>query len=85
MNVTEPIVHIVDGDAPFLAATSRLLRSSGFAVKTFGSASDFLAQRAEGVKLHRTAIATKLGVQSVAELTRLTDERLLTESKPAFP
>jgi FixJ family two-component response regulator len=26
------------------------------------------------VKLHRTAITTKLHVQSVAELTRLTDE-----------
>ena len=38
------------------------------------------------VKLHRTAITTKLGVQSVAELTRLTDEAgLLTESKPTFP
>ena len=30
------------------------------------------------VKLHRTAITTKLGVQSVAELTRLTDEAGLT-------
>ena len=212
MNVTEPTVHIVDDDAPFLAATSRLLRASGFAVRTFGSASDFLTQRAEDapgcvladvrmpgmnglelqsalarssnplpilfltghgdipssvramrdgaedflekraakahlleavkralardarerearnrqrelrarfgtltarefevlghvvrgklnkqiagdlgihertVKLHRTAITTKLGVQSVAELTRLTDEAgLLTESKPTFP
>ena len=47
MNVTEPTVHIVDDDAPFLAATSRLLRASGFVVRTFGSASDFLAQRAE--------------------------------------
>ncbi|MND06285.1 Response regulator protein TodT [compost metagenome] len=38
------------------------------------------------VKLHRTAITTKLRVQSVAELTRLTDEAgLLTESKPTFP
>ena len=212
MNATEPIVHIVDDDASFLAATSRLLRASGFAVKTFASASEFLAQRdadAPGcvladvqmpgmnglelqsalarsanplpilfltghgdipssvramrdgaedflekrapkaqlldavkralardvrereararqrelrarfdtltarelevlghvvrgrlnkqiagdlgihertVKLHRTAITTKLGVQSVAELTRLTDEAgLLTESKPTFP
>ncbi len=212
MNVTEPTVHIVDDDAPFLAATSRLLRASGFAVRTFGSASDFLAQRVEDapgcvladvqmpgmnglelqsalarssnplpilfltghgdipssvramrdgaedflekraakahlleavkralardarereartrqrelrarfgtltarelevlshvvrgklnkqiagdlgihertVKLHRTAITTKLAVQSVAELTRLTDEAgLLRESKPAFP
>jgi len=47
MNVTEPIVHIVDDDAPFLAATSRLLRASGFTVRTFGSASDFLTARAE--------------------------------------
>ena len=47
MSVTEPTVHIVDDDATFLAATSRLLRASGFAVKTFASASDFLAQRAE--------------------------------------
>ena len=212
MNATEPTVHIVDDDASFLAATSRLLRASGFAVRTFGSASDFLAQRAEDapgcvladmqmpgmnglelqsalaqssnplpilfltghgdipssvramrdgaedflekraakadlleavrralardarerearnrqrelrarfgkltarefevlghvvrgqlnkqiagdlgihertVKLHRTAITTKLGVQSVAELTRLTDEAgLLAESKPASP
>ena len=47
MNAVEPIVHIVDDDAPFLEAVSRLLRASGFAVRTFGSASDFLAQRAE--------------------------------------
>jgi FixJ family two-component response regulator len=44
MSVTEPTVHIVDDDASFLTATSRLLRASGFAVKTFSSASDFLAQ-----------------------------------------
>jgi FixJ family two-component response regulator len=38
-------VHIVDDDASFLTATSRLLRASGFAVRTFSSASDFLTQR----------------------------------------
>lgn len=43
--MTEPTVHIVDDDASFLAATARLVRASGFAVKTFSSASDFLAQR----------------------------------------
>ena len=42
--MTEPTVHIVDDDASFLAATARLVRASGFAVKTFSSASDFLAQ-----------------------------------------
>jgi len=45
MSATQPIVHLVDDDASFLAATSRLLRASGFAVKTFSSASDFLEQR----------------------------------------
>ncbi len=38
-------VHIVDDDASFLTAASRLLWASGFAVKTFASAGDFLAQR----------------------------------------
>ena len=47
MNAIEPTVHIVDDDAPFLEAVSRLLRASGFAVRTFESASDFLAQRVE--------------------------------------
>ena len=38
------------------------------------------------VKLHRTAITTKLRVQSVAELTRLTDEAgLFRSSGPSFP
>jgi DNA-binding NarL/FixJ family response regulator len=45
MTATTPTVHIVDDDASFLAAASRLLRASGFAVKTFSSASDFFAQR----------------------------------------
>jgi len=47
MTGIQPTVHIVDDDAPFLAATSRLLRASGFAVKAFASAGDFLAQRNE--------------------------------------
>jgi two-component system response regulator FixJ len=38
-----PLVRIVDDDASFLTAVSRLLRASGFAVKTFASAADFLA------------------------------------------
>ena len=45
--MTEPTVHVVDDDAPFLLAMSRLLRASGFAVKTYVSATDFLAQREE--------------------------------------
>jgi two-component system, LuxR family, response regulator FixJ len=45
MSATEPIVHLVDDDASFLAAISRLLRASGFAVKAFSSACDFLEHR----------------------------------------
>src|SRR3954453_21025256 len=45
MTAPEPAVHIVDDDASFLAATARLLRASGFVVRTFASAADFLAQR----------------------------------------
>ena len=40
-----PVIHIVDDDVSFLRATSRLLRASGFAVKTFASAADFFSQR----------------------------------------
>jgi FixJ family two-component response regulator len=43
--MTEPIVHVVDDDAPFLLAMSRLLRASGFKVRTYMSARDFLAER----------------------------------------
>jgi len=45
MSVIKPTVHIVDDDTSFLSAISRLLRASGFSVKTFLSASEFLAQR----------------------------------------
>ncbi|HUN63923.1 MAG TPA: response regulator [Candidatus Sulfotelmatobacter sp.] len=44
MNETAPIVHLVDDDASFLTAISRLLRASGFSVKTYSSAQEFLAQ-----------------------------------------
>jgi two-component system response regulator FixJ len=38
-----PLIRIVDDDASFLSAVSRLLRVSGFAVKTFASAEALLA------------------------------------------
>lgn len=44
MSTTAPTVHVVDDDASFCTAMSRLLRSSGLAVRTFGSAKEFLAQ-----------------------------------------
>lgn len=39
-----PTVHVVDDDESFLRAVTRLLRASGFEVKTFVSAAEFLAQ-----------------------------------------
>ena len=45
MSETTPIVHVVDDDASFLTAISRLLRANGFSVKTYSSAHEFLAQR----------------------------------------
>ena len=44
MNRAASIVHVVDDDASFLRAVSRLLRSSGFTVKAFDSATALLAQ-----------------------------------------
>jgi FixJ family two-component response regulator len=44
MSETVPIVHVVDDDTSFLTAISRLLRASGFSVRTFLSAQEFLAQ-----------------------------------------
>ena len=38
-----PLVRIVDDDVSFLKAIARLLRGAGFHVKTFASATDFLA------------------------------------------
>jgi FixJ family two-component response regulator len=45
MNAILPTVHIVDDDASFCTAVSRLLRASRFVVKTFPSAREFFAQR----------------------------------------
>jgi two-component system, LuxR family, response regulator FixJ len=43
MSASSAIVHVVDDDASFLAATARLLRAGGYEVKTFPSAASFLA------------------------------------------
>jgi FixJ family two-component response regulator len=45
MTENVPVVHVVDDDASFLTAISRLLRANGFNVKTYPSAHEFLLQR----------------------------------------
>jgi len=44
MNAPVPIVRIVDDDASFLTAVARFLRASGFEVRTYASAAEFLLQ-----------------------------------------
>lgn len=44
MNAPIPIVRIVDDDVSYLTAVARMLRASGFTVKTFASAAEFLAR-----------------------------------------
>lgn len=44
MNAPVPIVRIVDDDVSYLTAVARMLRASGFTVKTFASAAEFLAR-----------------------------------------
>lgn len=43
---TSGVVHLVDDDPSFLTSMSRLLRASGYEVKTFTSAASFLNQLA---------------------------------------
>ena len=43
MSTALPTVFLVDDDPPFLTATARLLRASGFQVEAFASAREFLA------------------------------------------
>lgn len=44
MTEPAPVVRIVDDDVSFLKAVARMLRASGFVVKTFASAVEFLAR-----------------------------------------
>lgn len=46
MENTSGVVHLVDDDSSFLTSLSRLLRASGYEVKTFTSAASFLNQLA---------------------------------------
>lgn len=45
MGELPPTVFVVDDDASFLAGIARLLRASGYSVRSFTSAADFLSKR----------------------------------------
>ena len=44
MTAAKPIVYVVDDDPSFLVAVTRLLRASGYLVRTFSSAEEFLKE-----------------------------------------
>jgi len=44
---TQPVVHIVDDDASFRRAVSRLLQAEGFSVRQYASAGEFLISAPE--------------------------------------
>ncbi len=46
MNAKGPVVHVVDDDASYLKAISRLLRAASFEVATYASAREFLDRQA---------------------------------------
>jgi FixJ family two-component response regulator len=45
MIASRPTVHVVDDDASFVTAVTRLLRAGGYEAKTYLSAADFLQRR----------------------------------------
>ncbi|MCI4441433.1 response regulator [Tibeticola sp.] len=47
MSESAPVVHVVDDDASFLTAVSRLLRAAGYTVRASSKAEEFLAQLAD--------------------------------------
>jgi len=47
VSASVPVVYVVDDDGSFLIGLSRLLRASGYSVKTFSSGQEFLDQLAD--------------------------------------
>jgi FixJ family two-component response regulator len=45
VNSGNPVVHVVDDDAAFRSAVTRLLEAAGYAVRGYGSAGEFLIAR----------------------------------------
>ena len=57
-----PFVNVVDDDALVLRSLGRLLRSAGFAVRTFPSSQDFLSQARNVYKYY---VAYKLQLETL--------------------
>jgi FixJ family two-component response regulator len=66
-------VHLVDDDASFLVSVGRLLRASGYEVKTYASGQEFLdrfSTKAVGCVLADLNMPGMSGLELQAELTR---------------
>jgi FixJ family two-component response regulator len=75
---TQPLVAVVDDDASIRKALRRMLRASGYAVETFESAAEFLAQSS------LLPACLVLDVR-MPETSGLDLQRQLAESHPALP
>ena len=69
------MVYVVDDDASFLAAVSRLLRATGYTVQTYSKAEAFLAQLADARYVNNRATAflafVELGVLALDDIGKL--------------
>ena len=74
-----PTVFIVDDDTSFLSAAARLLRASGFAVRPFNSALEFLAQ------LEPETLGCALVDLRMPEMNGLDLQAALTRTRKAMP
>jgi len=79
MSETSPTVFVVDDDVSFQVSVARLLRASGFQVRTFSSATDFLAQRPPG---SRGCVVTDLQMPG---MTGIELQAALAESDNPLP
>jgi two-component system response regulator FixJ len=79
MSSVKPKVYVVDDDASFLKAVSRLLRASGFDVVVFHSVSDFLSEVTDD---QHGCIVTDL---QMPDIDGLTFQKALIEAKISLP
>jgi len=77
--MSQPLVHVVDDDASFLKALTRLLGAAGFTVRHYPSAAEFLSHRP-----HDTP-GCVLADLRMPELTGLDLQKALAESADPLP
>ena len=76
---TEKIVHVVDDDANLLRAVTRLLRSHGYAARSYASASEFLSA---GIPVGPTCLLLDL---NMPEMTGLELQKVIADCQSRLP